>query len=143
MSLSEVLSIITLVLVAVGGAWGIIRTLLIRDRNNVEKNESALWKRVEAFRSELTALQVAQGVLKSRLEELPDHSDLHDRLQEMQDRMDKRLEKLTDEMRQIMSTAASKFRCPASEPGMRLTDSGAKLLAPLLDQARREGRAKD
>ncbi len=144
----EQIAAIMAILVVGGGLWNIIRSLLARDRKTVDKAEEAMWKRLDDLRKDLDQTKVDYGVLKEQVRHLPDREALHNRFQELQDRLDDRLSELSKQMREAFSLAATKFRCPHSmsneetNPGtsIHLTGSGAKILGPLLEAAQREGR---
>lgn len=140
---AEILSLIAVILVLGGGIWGIIRSLLARDRNTVDKNEGALWKRLDELRSEQVKIKIEQGVLRERVRAMPDHDELHEKFEAMQEKLDKKLSLISQQVQEAFAAAASRFKCPhaAEDPSKRitLTDSGAKILAPLLKAAEREG----
>lgn len=144
MKFENILGIIALILVVSGGVWGIIKTLLVRDRKGVDDQAKAIWKRLDELRADLVRTQIEAGVLKEQVRQLPDKDALHEKFEALQERLDQKLDTISKQVQEAFAVAASKFHCPhAAEasrtPAVRLTQSGAKLLAPLLEEAQREG----
>jgi len=141
----EILSLAMVVLVVTGGIWGVIKGLLARDRKSVDDQAKAMWKRLDELRAELVKTQIEQGVIKEQVRQLPDKDALHEKFQDLQEKLDQKLERISEQVQEAFSVAASKFRCPhavdVEDPAkhITLTGSGAKILAPLLEAAQREG----
>jgi hypothetical protein len=82
-------------------------------------------------------------VLKEQVRQLPDKDALHEKFEALQERLDQKLDRISEQVQEAFQVAASKFRCPHNaDPDQRitLTGSGAKILGPLLEAAQREGR---
>lgn len=141
----EILSLLMVVLVVTGGIWGVIKGLLLSDRKHVDEQAKAMWRRLDELRADLVRTQIEQGVIKEQVRQLPDKDALHAKFQELQEKLDQKLERISEQVQEVFSEAASKFRCPHAtdledpRSSIHLTGSGAKILAPLLEAAQRDG----
>ena len=123
MTTQEIFGGLTLLAVAVGGVWGIIKTLLTRDRKAVDDRASEtarqnkevqadIWKRLNELQADVTAVKIDQGVLKERIRSMPDHDALHTKLEAIEERLEKKLDTLVKQVQEAFTLATAKFRCP-------------------------------
>jgi len=130
---SLVLQILVAVMVIVGGLWGVIKMLLSWNRKSSEEraadaariNEDArkaLLRRLDDLRTDVVNMQIAQGVLRERVNSMPDHDVMHERFRDLEEKMDKKLDYMLKQVQETFSLAASKFKCPYD------TNSGSTFL---------------
>ena len=130
MSAQEILGILGLALIVIGGVWGVIKMLLMRDRKSVddqakeaarqnEEARNAIWRRLDELRHEVVQIQVEQGVLRERVRSMPDHDTLHGKFEAMEEKLEKKLDSLVKQVQEAFTLAVAKFRCPydSTHPG--------------------------
>jgi gas vesicle protein len=106
-NLSQIVSAAAVMAVISGGIWGIIRSLLARDRKSVEDQQTAMWKQLNSLRQELKEAQIELGKLKERIQLTPDWDK---RIQLMEEKLEKRFDKISTEFREFFTKAFETFQ---------------------------------
>jgi len=104
MTPANILTVCALLIAVFGGLWGIVRSLLARDRKTVEDQQAAMWRRLDTLRNDLQEAQVKQAELKARLDAAPDWEM---RIRDLEVRLEKKLDSLFDQIRDLYSQALS------------------------------------
>jgi len=111
-----ILGYCTLILAIIGGIWGIIRLLLLRNRKNLEDQQRTMWEKLDAMRKELSAAQQELGILRERVRALPDQKEFSAQLQAQEEKLDRKLQALAQQIQESFVQATQRFRCP-HDPG--------------------------
>lgn len=112
MNLEQWLTLALVIIGLCGGVWGIIKALLYRDRKNVEDQQQAMWKRVDEIRKELTDARRDLDVLRERVRGLPDHDALQDKIDSMEEKLERKFDALAQRIQEVFEQASLRFRCP-------------------------------
>lgn len=102
MNLELIASWALVVLAVGGGLWGIIKTLLARDRKAVEDQQAAMWRRLDEVKKELQSALVEQARLKERVDSTPDWET---RFQAMESRLEGKFKDIMDQIRELYMQA--------------------------------------
>ena len=82
------------------------------EKNNA--SSSAVWKRIDEMRVEIDKAKVDLALLQATVQNLPSHDHLRERMESLEDKIDKKLDRLRDELKEIFETTVSKWACPKS-----------------------------
>jgi hypothetical protein len=99
-TLSDFLTFLGLLFVCIGGAWTVTRTVSA----NLRARLSAAWKRIDESRKEIEQLKIDQAVLKQAIANIPDSTSFRSELRDIETKIDRRLEKLSEQVTQIAMT---------------------------------------
>jgi hypothetical protein len=87
--------------------WAIVQFFTNRKDAHDERTQ----RLIEDIQKEIVAIQVEQGILREQIRNMPDQSALREAIQEMEERLEKRLDAAVKRFEDVLSSAA-KFRCP-------------------------------
>jgi gas vesicle protein len=107
MNAEALIAIVALAFVVFGGIWGIVKTLLMRDRKTVEDQQKAMWQQLDKLRGELQEARLEQERIKERMSMSPDWEE---RIQAMEARLEKRFDDLMREFREFYAEAFKTFQ---------------------------------
>jgi gas vesicle protein len=111
LSLGEILGFSVAV---IGGVWGIISTLLSRDRKSIDDRAEALeksyketrtkmWEKIDLHAKEITHLELALTEIKGRINALPDAASINSTLSQFENKVEKRLDSLSKQLQELVS----------------------------------------
>ena len=80
--------------------------------DTVSSDMSAVFQQLNELTKDITAAQIDLAVLKNTVEGLPGPGQVRDQIQAMEDRMSKRLEHLSSEVRSVFAEAMKQWKCP-------------------------------
>jgi gas vesicle protein len=111
LSLGEILGFSVAV---IGGVWGIISTLLSRDRKSIDDRAEALeksyketrtkmWEKIDLHAKEIAHLELALTEIKGRINALPDAASINSTLSQFENKVEKRLDSLSKQLQELVS----------------------------------------
>lgn len=106
-NLEHAIAILAIVGAAAGGVWGVIKSLLARDRKVIEDQQKTMWEQIEKLRSELLEARFEQERLKERMALSPDWEG---RITQMEERLEKRFDDLLVQFRDFYQQAFKTFQ---------------------------------
>lgn len=111
MHASEWIALASLILVVLGGISYIIRWFAVRDRERIDKEAAAMWRRIDEMRKDINAAQTDLQVLHETVKSFPTRDDIWALERRIQDRM----AKLTSDFGEMLQSI--KFTCPMANKG--------------------------
>lgn len=106
-----VVGTVTLVAVVIGGLFAVVRRFAEADRAKVAQEMTQQWVKIEELRDELAWAKVELAQLKERIRNLPDANDLHEKLDALEQKLERKIEALGTKLERVMERATAKFRC--------------------------------
>ncbi len=110
MTLDKWLALLALIFVPVGGTWGVVKLLIMRDRKQISIDVEALQKDQASLRAELSKAKEDLATLRERIRSLPDHKALQERLERLEERLEGKLDAWGDRLQASLDTALTAMR---------------------------------
>jgi len=110
MNFDKWLALLALIFVPVGGTWGVVKLLLMRDRKQISIDVNALQRDQAGLRAELGQAKVELATLRERVRTLPDQEILQKRMERLEERLEKKLDAWGDRLQASLDTALSAMR---------------------------------